>query len=133
MNRRPRGSMPQERCRLGALDSACPADTISRTVFEEALVRIKFLLLALVLGCSIVAHTQSTLSFPLLFSPADLASTGFAVVNPGSSVGAVTFTLYNTNGGVVATSVQSIAAAGQNAKLGTELFPSPTQAGWVQA
>jgi hypothetical protein len=76
--------------------------------------------------------SQSTLNFPRAFTTADLGATGFAVVNPGSTNASVTFTLYNAAGAVIATSAQTIAASGQLPILGTQLFPSATQAGWVQ-
>jgi hypothetical protein len=78
--------------------------------------------------------SQSILNFPRVFTPADLASTGFAVVNPGATGAAVTFTLYSAAGSAVASSpAQTVPAGGQLAKLGTELFPAANQAGWVQA
>src|SRR5262245_56119091 len=72
-----------------------------------------------------MAWSQSTLNFPRGFSPAELGSTGFAIVNPGSSPAQVTFQLYSSNGQVVATSSQTIPARGQISKLGlgvSELF-----------
>jgi len=79
-----------------------------------------------------VAYTQSILNFPRSFSPAELTSTGYAVVNPGSSAASVLFVLYNGAGSVIASSIQSIPAAGQLALLGSQLFPGASQAGWVQ-
>src|SRR5262249_39119073 len=89
------------------------------------------LLLSLLLP--IAAFSQSTLNFPRAFTTADLGSTGFAVVNPGIANASVTFTLYSAAGIVIATSTQTIPASGQLAVLGTQLFPSANQAGWVQA
>jgi hypothetical protein len=85
-----------------------------------------------VLTVPTLAYSQSTLNFPRAFSPADLATTGFAVVNPATTSASVTFTLYNASGAVAAASPQTVPAAGQFARLGTELFPAAMEAGWVQ-
>ncbi len=75
---------------------------------------------------------QSSLYFPRTFTQQDRLSTGFAIVNPGSSDAAVTFTLYGTTGSTVATASRTVPHGGQFAQLGSELFPSATAAGWVQ-
>ncbi len=79
-----------------------------------------------------VAHGQSTLNFPRSFSQADLASTGFAVVNPGSATAAATFTLWSSDGSMIATFDEDIVAGGQLSLLGSELFPNASADGWVQ-
>src|SRR5262249_16073602 len=61
---------------------------------------------------------QSTLNFARGFTPSELGSTGFAIVNPGSTNAQVTYQLYDSNGQVIATSSQTIPARGQIAKLG---------------
>ena len=91
---------------------------------------LTLLALALLFPGSLLA--QSTLSFPRAFTLADLASTGFAVVNPGSSPASATFTLRSTDGSTLGTSTQTVAAGGQLAKLGSEFFPSASTSGWVQ-
>jgi len=88
--------------------------------------------IVVLLSFPLIAYSQSTLNFPRAFTPAELASTGFAVVNPGTAGAAVTFTLYGASGSVVSTSSQPIPAAGQLARVGTELFPTASQSGWVQ-
>ncbi len=75
---------------------------------------------------------QSTLSFPRLFSISDLAATGFAIVNPGNVQATATFILRAETGSTIGTTTQTIEAGGQFARLGSELFPSATVAGWVQ-
>ena len=93
--------------------------------------RALFLLVsALLLPGSLSA--QSTLSFPRAFTPSDLASTGFAVVNPGSSSASATFTLRAADGSTLGMSTQTVPAGGQLAKLGSELFAGASTAGWVQ-
>lgn len=94
--------------------------------------RVKWIYLLLLFVCPIAAIGQSTLNFPRAFTPADLASTGFAVVNPGTATATVSFTLYNGTGSSIASSAQTIAGGSQMARLGTELFPSASEPGWVQ-
>lgn len=92
--------------------------------------------LALILVCllpPVPAHGQSTLDFPRAIPPAELATTGFAVVNPGPIAAVVMFTLYAENGDVEKVSLQTIPARGQLAKGGRELFPEAANRGWVQA
>src|SRR5215813_9127408 len=96
------------------------------------IVRIRYTGLLILFLFPVAAFSQSTLNFPRAFTPADLGSTGFAVVNPGITNASVTFTLYNAGGSAVATSTQTIAASGQLPILGTQLFPTANQPGWVQ-
>ena len=56
---------------------------------------------------------QSTLNFPRLFTASDLAATGFAIVNPGSSDATATFSLRGTTGSIIDTTTRSIDAGGQ--------------------
>jgi hypothetical protein len=76
---------------------------------------------------------QSALYFPRAFSPADLGSTGFAVVNPGPAAASVTFRLLGASGATVALWTQVVPARGQVARLGSEYFPNTATGGWVQA
>src|SRR5262245_12430146 len=92
--------------------------------------RMTLLLVFLIIP--VAAFSQSTLNFPTAFTTADLGSTGFAVVNPGITNASVTFTMYSATGATIATSTQSIPASGQLAMLGTQLFPTANQPGWVQ-
>ena len=90
--------------------------------------------LFLLLAAPTMGWSQSTLNFPKFFSAAELPVTGFAVVNPGPSPATVTFTLYAANGQVVSTSPQTVPAAGQKARSGTEIFTTSIgTGGWVQA
>ena len=73
-----------------------------------------------------------TLNIPLAFTPSDLGSTGFAVVNPGNSSVSATFTLRGTDGSTLAKKTQTIPAGGQLANLGSELFLDVTGSGWIQ-
>ncbi len=87
---------------------------------------------------------QSTLVFPRIYPLAELKTTGFAVVNPGTTNANVAFTLYKPVSGFsswtgaplagvpLAESSWVIPAKGQLAKLGSELFPDPPAAGWVE-
>jgi len=94
-----------------------------------------FLVLVALILCNALAldlTAQSTLNFPRAFTPSDLGNTGFAVVNPGSSSASATFTLRGADGATLATDTQTVAAGGQLAKLGSELFPGASSAGWIQ-
>jgi hypothetical protein len=105
---------------------------LGRSLSGGMSLRIRYPLLAILLAFPIAGYSQTVLNFPRSFTATDLSSTGFAVVNPGTTSAPVTFTLYNASGGVVTTSAQTIPAAGQLALLGTQLFPTVTQPGWVQ-
>jgi hypothetical protein len=94
--------------------------------------RTRLGLLILLLAVPMMGFGQSTLNFPRAFTVSDLGATGFAVVNPGGSPATATFTLYSASGAAIGTSTQIVPATGQLAKLGTELFASASQAGWVQ-
>src|SRR2546426_12814854 len=83
--------------------------------------------------------SQSVLNFPKLFTAAELASSGFTIVNPSSTTATVTFTLFADDGHVVATAPPATFAPGtQQARLGAgtgQIFGtiSPGSGGWVQA
>jgi hypothetical protein len=94
--------------------------------------RTVFIALTTILVLPLLAHGQSTLDFPRVIQPSELPGTGFAIVNPGGSPAAVTFTLYKSDGSVEKTSNQTIRARGQFARAGQELFPGAGAAGWVQ-
>ena len=79
----------------------------------------------------VFAMGQSTLHFPRLFTQQDRQSTGFAIVNSGTTDAAVTFTLYGSDGATVATANRIIPRGGQFAQLGSELFAA-TASGWVE-
>ncbi len=92
----------------------------------------RFLTTACILFLCAGASAQSTLYFPKVVSPADLSTTGYAIVNPGPAPAATTFTLRSATGQMIGSHQFSIPAGGQYAKLGSELFGAPVQAGWVQ-
>jgi len=75
----------------------------------------------------------TTLNFPRAISPADLATSGFAIVNVGPTDAAVTFTMLDQAGAIVGTANETVPAKGQFSKLASELFPSANRMGWVQA
>jgi len=94
---------------------------------------MKTILLALISLFLFPLYTQaqSTLNFPHVLAPADFATVGFAVVNPGASDATATFTLFAVDGSVLGTATQTVRARGQIAKLATDLF-APKASGWVQ-
>jgi hypothetical protein len=82
----------------------------------------------------VTAFAQTTLNFPRQLTTAELAVTGFAVVNPSSAAATVTYTLRNSGGVTVGgPSAIVIPARGQRALLGNEIFVGASQSGWVQA
>lgn len=91
-----------------------------------------FLLLTAALGIAHVAHAQSSLNFSRNLTLSELGTTGFAALNPTAAAASATFTLFSPSGFVVATSMQTIPAGGQLARLASELFPQATAGGWVQ-
>src|SRR5436190_9286294 len=94
--------------------------------------RTAVLALFAIISLPFLSWGQSTLTFPRVMQPGDFSTTGFALVNPGSTNATVTFTLYGENGNPQ-TATQTITARGQIAKLASELFPGVRNAGWIQA
>jgi hypothetical protein len=78
-------------------------------------------------------NAQSTLTFARVMDFSDLPLTGFAIVNVSTTSASVTFALRGPDGSIVSSSVQTVGAGGQLAKLGKELFPDALAGGWVQA
>ena len=75
---------------------------------------------------------QSTLTFPRVYTQADLALTGFAIVNPSGTDAETTFTLRSVAGAVLEVEPRTIEAGGQLVRLGSELFTEATTPGWVE-
>jgi hypothetical protein len=94
--------------------------------------RTTVLAVVAIISLPLVSHAQSTLNFPRVIPPAEFATTGFAVANPGPAAAAVTFTLYAADGSFQQSPL-TIPARGQRARLASELFPSAQKPGWVQA
>jgi hypothetical protein len=80
----------------------------------------------------VFASGQSNLYFTKVFTPNDLQSTGFAILNPGPTNANVTYALYGIDGLLLATASRQINARNQLARLGSELFPSAPGSGWVE-
>jgi hypothetical protein len=94
--------------------------------------KLKFGFLLFLLAVPAAAWSQSTLNFPRQFAPSDLSGTGFALVNPNTSVANVTLTMYSATGSTVGIAASSVPAKGQLAGLGTDFFSNASAAGWVQ-
>src|SRR5262245_21876616 len=92
----------------------------------------KLLLMGAFIFWPVFASGQSFLYFPRIFTPQDLQSTGFAVLNPGATNATVTFALYGNEGLLLATASRTVNARNQLARLGSELFPSTPGSGWVE-
>src|SRR5262245_24925201 len=119
---------------------ASPMNRVVRLTGHSERKTVRFLkpsaALLFTLALSATAWSQSRLNFPRGFSPADLRTTGFAIVNPGPENAVVAYTLYGGSGQVIASSSTTIPARGQLAKIGlgpTELFQDASAVGWVQA
>lgn len=97
------------------------------------MIKKRIVMILSLLALPVALMGQSTLYFPRSFSPADLASTGFAVVNPGPTDASVNFRLLGASGTTVSVWSQVVRARGQVARLGSEYFTNATAAGWVQA
>ncbi|HSU88058.1 MAG TPA: hypothetical protein VLL56_04445 [Terriglobia bacterium] len=93
--------------------------------------RTTLLVLLSIIFLPLCSLAQSTLNFPHVLEPPDFATSGIAIVNPGPTDAAATFTLFGADGSVVGTSTQTITARGQFAAVASQLF-SPVLAGWVQ-
>lgn len=93
----------------------------------------KLVLILSILVLPVALLGQSTLNFPRAYTPADLTTTGFAIVNPGPTDASVSLRLLSATGAVVSVSSQVIGARGQIALLGSEYFQNPAATGWVQA
>src|SRR5262249_21384453 len=97
----------------------------------------------LLLAVPKIGWSQSVLNFPKHFTPAELASGGFAIANPNTTATAtVTFTLYSVTGQVVKSVSRTFGPGTQKAELGADsngtgqLFgnvASLGSGGWVQA
>src|SRR3990172_3809371 len=90
-------------------------------------------LLAALLAFPAVVHAQSALIFARVIEPAEFATTGFAVTNPGPTDATVDFRLYNIAGQTLSSATRNIPARGQFAKVASELFPNTGAAAWVEA
>ena len=89
-----------------------------------------FLLLMLLMPMTVFG--QSTLNFPRIYTQADLALTGFAIVNPSAVDAETTFTLRSASGATLEVETRTITAGGQLVRLGSELFTEATTPGWVE-
>jgi hypothetical protein len=93
-------------------------------------------ILLLLLAMPVAAYGHSEFIFPKIFSPAELPNTGFAVLNPDPIAATVSFFLLSAGGANLTSTPPptfQIAPGGQLTKLGTDLFPNPSTAGWVYA
>src|SRR5690349_1736678 len=99
---------------------------------------VVFVLLVATTVFSRTGCAQSTLNFPKLFTPAELASSGFTIVNPSSTRATVTFTLYDSDGQIVRSIPRTFDPGTQDARLGAganQIFGTASlgNGGWVQA
>jgi hypothetical protein len=89
------------------------------------------ILVAVMLSIPIVAHAHAEIFFPKVFSPAELHTSGFVLLNPDPFAANVYVYFVSMDGSVLASKTFEIPSAGQAARLGSELFPDVTSSGWV--
>jgi len=94
-------------------------------------VKFRFGLLLWLLATPLTAFGHTEIFFPKVFSTAELPNTGFVLLNPDPDIATVNVYLISTVGTKVAETVVTIAPGGQLARLGSELFPNASAAGWV--
>ena len=94
--------------------------------------RITWGVLCLLLAIPITAGAHAEIFFPKLFSAAELPNTGFVFLNPDPTIATVNVYLISRTGSPVASPPSfTIAPGGQASRLGSELFPNASGAGWV--
>jgi hypothetical protein len=107
---------------------------LNRYACRNSATWLKLLILALFwMALPIAAQAQSTLAFPRLTYSEEMSNTGFAIANSNATPATVTYTLYDPIGIASFTATRTIPAGGQVAVLGSDLFPSPGDGGWVMA
>jgi hypothetical protein len=87
--------------------------------------------LVLIVGLPVLAQAHTEIFFPKLFSPAELPTSGFVLLNPDPFPATVQIYLLSAAGATVSTTTFTIPSGGQLAKVGNELFPGVTTGGWV--
>src|SRR5262245_27877822 len=103
---------------------------------RKAKLKFKLGILLLLFAMPIAAYGHSEFIFPKIFSPAELPNTGFAVLNPDPIAATVSFFLLSAGGANLTSTPPptfQIPPGGQLTKLGMDLFPNTSVAGWVYA
>jgi hypothetical protein len=88
------------------------------------------ILLAL-LAIPVAAHAHAEIFFPKVFTPPELRTSGFVLLNPDPLIATVSVYFINTAGSPLASKTFTISSGGQSANLGIDLFPDVTANGWV--
>jgi len=78
-----------------------------------------------------LAHAHTEIFFPKMFSPAELPTSGFVLLNPDPYTATVYIYFLSPTGSTLASTIQTIPSGGQFARLGSDLFPGVTSSGWV--
>jgi hypothetical protein len=98
------------------------------------------LILTTLLTIPATAWAHAEIFFPKLFSPEELPTSGFVLLNPDPVTASVNIHFLSASGvnpatgaGILATKTVTIQAGGQLAQLGSDLFPGMASAGWVYA
>jgi len=88
-------------------------------------------ILIVLLAIPVVANAHAEIFFPKLFSPAELRTSGFVLLNPDPLTANVSLYFVSSTGAVLGSMASAIPAGSQFAHLGNELFPEVTANGWV--
>jgi hypothetical protein len=88
-------------------------------------------MLLLMLCVPVIAHAHTEIFFPKMFSPAELPTSGFVLLNPDPFTATVYIYFLSPTGLTLASTIQTIPSGGQFARLGRDLFPGVTSSGWV--
>jgi hypothetical protein len=83
------------------------------------------------LAIPVAANAHAEIFFPKIFSPDELRTSGFVLLNPDPLIASVSIYFVGSAGSVLASSAFAIPAGSQFAHLGTDLFPEVTANGWV--
>jgi hypothetical protein len=94
-------------------------------------VTLRVAVLIVLLAIPVAANAHAEIFFPKVFSPTELRTSGFVLLNPDPLTASVWVYFVSTDGSILASSTLSIPAGGQAAHLGNDLFPETAANGWV--
>jgi len=104
---------------------------------QEVRLRLGIAALVVLVTIPVTAYGHAEIFFPKLFSPAELATSGFVLLNPDPLTATVYVCLLSASGPppppqeLCTPTILTIPPGGQLARLGTDLFPNATAPGWV--
>jgi hypothetical protein len=92
---------------------------------------LRLAILLTLLAIPIAANAHAEIFFPKVFTPAELRTSGFVLLNPDPLTATVSVYLISTAGAPSSSKTFTIPPGGQSANLGTDLFSDATANGWV--